>query len=533
MEVNRCFGCMEETLTYPCPHCGYDPKKQTERDYALRPGTILNGKYLVGSVLGQGGFGITYICFDLALEQKVAVKEYFPSAHVTRHNSAGNGLHWYITEQAKIAQSSGLEMFLKEARKMTRVATIPQVVQVRDLFQENGTAYIVMDFIEGETLMRRLKRTGSLTWEKTEQLLLPVIEAMEQVHKAGLIHRDLSPDNLMLQKDGSVKILDLGAAKDLNINSGASSMQVAKSGFSPLEQYVQRGGSGTWTDVYAIAATMYFTLTGVLPPSAIDRMENDTLRWDIPRLLSLPPNVLQAMKKAMALRHTDRTQTMAELAASIRSNTARAEPRSGVPNKRWGKPIIWVVAAILAIILGISIFRSNQDEPVSIRDNTPSSPAQVAYTMPKETEPAPIIESQNTQPAVIETQSAQPTVPKGYLAYVDGSWENHTIHDGSFTLNTYSFVFSQKLQQCRELTVNLDVSMKAGTKCKNWQLWCRIDGQYKKIAKIDLPDGDGRTSQTITFDDPLTFDAVIITPTVIGSYSWSLGFTLTDVWVAE
>ncbi len=310
MEINRCFGCMEEIRGYPCPMCGYDPSGGG-LDYALRPGTILNGKYLIGKVLGQGGFGITYVGWDLALERKVAVKEYYPSGQVSRHPSTGNTLQWYNTEQARMSRINGQEMFLKEARKMTKVSKILQVVQVLDLFQENNSAYIIMEFVEGETLKEHLKKTGPLQWEDAKKIFLPVAEAMERVHKLGLVHRDLSPDNLMLQPDGDVKILDLGAAKDLNLNSGASSMQVAKGGFSPLEQYIQRGGSGPWTDVYAIAATMYYTLTGVLPPSAIDRMDRDTLNWDLPQLQKLPPNVLQALKNAMAIRAENRTQSMA------------------------------------------------------------------------------------------------------------------------------------------------------------------------------------------------------------------------------
>ena len=317
MEFTRCFQCMEETRHYPCPHCGYDPGAQSAFSYALRPGTILNGKYAVGTVLGQGGFGITYVGWDLALENKVAVKEYFPSAQVTRSLSTSGTLQWYNTESARVARESGKEMFLKEARKMSRVSEIPQVVRVRDLFQQNETAYIVMDFIEGKTLKDHLKKTGPLSWERAREIFLPAIEAMKRVHKAGLIHRDLSPDNLMLQPDGTVKILDLGAAKDLNINTGASSMQVAKGGFSPLEQYTQQGGSGTWTDVYAMAATIYYTLTGAVPTAAVDRIVKDTLRWDLPQLTALPEHVLTALQKAMVLQPDGRTRTMAEFAAQL------------------------------------------------------------------------------------------------------------------------------------------------------------------------------------------------------------------------
>jgi len=312
MELSKCLGCMEDLQGYPCPHCGYDPVKEKRPEYALPPETILAGKYLVGRVLGQGGFGITYIGWDLALERKVAIKEYYPSGQVSR-SPGTRSLTWYTNEPAVQAREDGMKMFLKEARKMVKADSIPGVVRVLDLFQENGTAYIVMDFVSGETLKTRLQKTGPMTWTQAAPIFRPAIRAMEQVHQAGLIHRDLSPDNLMLTPNGDVKVLDLGAAKDLNLNSGASSMQVAKSGFSPFEQYTQRGGSGPWTDVYAMAATLYFTLTGKLPPVATDRVDEDTISWDIPCLDTLPGAALAAMKKAMAVSAKQRTQSMEEL----------------------------------------------------------------------------------------------------------------------------------------------------------------------------------------------------------------------------
>ena len=317
MEFTRCFQCMEEITGYPCPNCGYDPAKCPSQSFVLRPGTILRGKYVIGAVLGQGGFGITYIGWDLALERKVAVKEYYPMGQVSRNAANSNTLEWNTSEQARLAQGGGMDYFLKEGRKMARVADIPQVVNVLDIFQENETAYIIMNYSQGQTLKTYLKRNGPLGWAEAETIFLPVVNAMEQVHKAGLIHRDLSPDNLMLLPDGSVKILDLGAAKDLNINTGASSMQVAKHGFSPLEQYLQRGGSGPWSDVYALAATMYYSLAGVLPLPSVDRMAEDTLRWDLPQLTALPENVLTALQRAMAISPKARTQSMAEFASQL------------------------------------------------------------------------------------------------------------------------------------------------------------------------------------------------------------------------
>lgn len=303
---------MEPSQGNPCSRCGFDSQRPSGMEYALPLSTILAGKYVVGRVLGQGGFGITYIGWDLALERKVAIKEYYPSGQVSRSQGTRN-LTWYTTEQANAARKSGMEMFLKEARKMVKVDNIPGIVRVLELFQENGTAYIVMEFVEGETLKARLQKTGPLSWSQAKTIFEPVVHAMAQVHRAGLVHRDLSPDNLMLTTDGSVKVLDLGAAKDLSVNSGASSMQVAKSGFSPLEQYTQRGNSGPWTDVYAMAATIYYTLTGKLPPNAVDRLDHDTLSWSEPGLTALPPAALAALEHAMEVQISDRIQTMDEL----------------------------------------------------------------------------------------------------------------------------------------------------------------------------------------------------------------------------
>lgn len=357
MVIDRCYGCMEELTVYPCPRCGYAPASDILH-YALRPGKILNGKYLLGKVLGQGGFGITYIGWDLQMERKVAIKEYYPSGYVSRR-AGTDAIFWYSSEDAQIAMQDGQSMFLREARKMSRVTGISQVVRIIDVFQENDTSYICMDFIEGCTLKDHLKKVGPLSWEQTKIIFLPIMNAMEQVHKAGLIHRDLSPDNLMLQSDGDVKILDLGAAKDLNLSTGKSSMKVAKSGFSPLEQYVQQGNSGTWTDVYALAATMYYSLTGILPPSAIDRMDRESLDWDLPQLRVLPPAALEAMKRALVIRYPDRTQTMADFSSELmQTNPVKSVTNDPIiypvqQKKKWWIPIVAVVFLMVSAFVVI------------------------------------------------------------------------------------------------------------------------------------------------------------------------------------
>lgn len=345
---NYCYGCMEELTSYPCPGCGYSPQYGTA-SYALQPGTILQGRYLIGRVLGQGGFGITYMGMDLHLQRKVAIKEYYPARFVSR-KSGSSEVIWYSGEDALNARQEGLEMVLKEARKISKASHIGSVVQVFNIFQENRTAYICMDYVEGQTLQQKLKTGGPLSWDAAKSLFFPVLHAMEQVHRLGLIHRDLSPDNLMIQPDGTVKILDLGAAKDLSQNSGQTTMQVAKNGFSPLEQYMQAGNSGSWTDVYAAAASLYYALTGVRPPSAIDRVNSDPLRWDLPRLQALPPHVLNALKQAMAVHYGDRIQTMEDFLQKLQSKSA--------PKKRFRKqmrPAIAALAAVLCLLMVIFV----------------------------------------------------------------------------------------------------------------------------------------------------------------------------------
>ena len=351
----------------------------------LPMGSILAGKYLIGRALGQGGFGITYIGWDMALERKVAVKEFYPSGQVSR-TQGSTSLVWYSTEVARQTKQDGMGMFLKEARKMSRADGVPGVVRVQDLFQENNTAYIIMDFVEGQTLKSQLKKTGPMPWSQAKNIFLPAIQTMERVHRLGIIHRDISPDNLMLTPDGSVKILDLGAAKDLSINSGLSSMQVAKSGFSPWEQYLQQGGSGPWTDVYSMAATIYYTLTGKLPPNAVDRANQDTISWTEPGLQTMPPSVLAALQKAMAVQSRYRLQSMESLEKGLFEEIkpapapkAESIPPKAPQKKETRKPAgkRWLIpaAAVLVLCLGAIVLRPHKapTSPVPTQSTTAST----------------------------------------------------------------------------------------------------------------------------------------------------------------
>lgn len=315
MEINRCMNCMSELKNEEsvCPVCGFDNRKIEQPPFALRCNSILHGRYLIGKVLGKGGFGITYIGMDLMLEVKVAVKEYFPTGEATRDQGGSSALRWEYSQDSMTMRRKGYDSFLKEARKMAKLDQIPTIVRVRDIFLENATAYIVMDYVEGTTLKEKLQKYGTMTFSECMDLLRPMMKDLAKVHKQGMIHRDISPDNIMVQKDDSVRLLDLGAAKDMTAVQGPKSQMVTKKGFSPLEQYMDAGKIGPWTDVYALCATLYYCITGKVLPAAIDRIDQPKLRLPDTMKESLPQTVKDALKAGLSLKAAERIQSVEEL----------------------------------------------------------------------------------------------------------------------------------------------------------------------------------------------------------------------------
>ena len=268
MTFDRCFGCMErmETLDEICPNCGFDITQYDEAEFALRLGTILHGRYVIGKVLGKGGFGITYIGYDMSLDIKVAIKEYYPEGFVGRDARQSAKLSWYSTRTGVQSAIKSRDSLIKEARNMAKTDTLPTLVRVRDVLVGNETAYLIMDYVEGETLKNLVINRGTLSYEEVCTYLFPIMEDLSKIHEKGIIHRDISPDNIMIEANGQVRLLDLGAAKDLYRGNGtqgkvneqvpASTQMVLKHGFSPMEQYRTHGGIGPWTDVYAMTATI-------------------------------------------------------------------------------------------------------------------------------------------------------------------------------------------------------------------------------------------------------------------------------------
>ena len=307
--MKYCPYCMNEIEGDVCPVCG---KSRTGPFPAhhLQPGTVLQGKYVVGAALGEGGFGITYIGKNINLGLRVAIKEFYPNGFVNRATVVSNNVTCTDNETAKNIFEKGKTRFLDEARILARFAKEDGIVSVYDLFEENNTAYIVMEYLEGQTLKAYLQSKGKLTPEETLRLLTPVLITLETVHKAGLIHRDISPDNIMLT-GGKVKLLDFGAARD---TAGNKSLSVLlKHGYAPEEQYRRKGQQGPWTDVYALCATIYKCITGITPDDAPDRRENDELKPPSALGVSVDGTFEAALMKGLGVHACDRYQTVGEL----------------------------------------------------------------------------------------------------------------------------------------------------------------------------------------------------------------------------
>ncbi|MCD7802344.1 MAG: leucine-rich repeat domain-containing protein [Clostridiales bacterium] len=322
-----CPTCMElqSGNATTCPACGH-PLQVENEVHQLSVGTVLRERYLVGKVLGEGGFGITYIGMDLTLDAKVAIKEYYPTSAANRHHSesadisVNTGLYAEQFEQGKAK-------FLTEARTLAKFSTEPSIVGVRDFFQENRTAYIIMDFLEGVNLGQYLQTHGPMSFQECFALLQPVMDAMGKVHAQGLIHRDISPSNLMLLNSGTVKLLDFGTARAVDYTGGNSVSVILKPGYAPEEQYLSHGSQGPWTDVYALCATIYKLITGKTPENAMNRLSHDTLACPSSLGADIPPAQERVLMKGLAVRREDRIQSMDELKQSfLRAATAPVEP---------------------------------------------------------------------------------------------------------------------------------------------------------------------------------------------------------------
>lgn len=320
----NCMAEIEDGVTQ-CPKCGGNVNIQNQ-PYQLPVLSILHGRYLVGRVLGAGGFGITYMGYDLSLEFNVAIKEYYPQTLAGRYN----GIAVTTTGDTAAQFAQGRREFLDEAKRVHQFYGDESIVRVIAVFYENNTAYMVMEYIDGSTLSTYMRENGCFAgFDELYSKLRPVMLSLSRIHDAGIVHRDISPSNLMIDKQGKIRLIDFGTARNMNEEGERSVSVVLKHGFAPPEQYTKHGRQGAWTDVYAMCATIYKLLTGVTPDSAPDRSFAGTeLKAPSRYGVKIAAAQEQVLKDGMALQIERRIPDMKELIRRFDSAAPKKAERS-------------------------------------------------------------------------------------------------------------------------------------------------------------------------------------------------------------
>lgn len=376
----RCLGCMYQ---YDgdfevCPLCGYIQNTAAKEVYHMEPGIVIAGRYRIGRVIGSGGFGITYIGYDLILEKRVAIKEYLPSEFATRMPNQTVVTIYSGEKQEQF--EAGMKKTLDEAKRLAEFQQTPGITQIFDFFEENNTAYIVMEYLEGETLKARLSAVGTMSVEEAQQIILAVLGALKTVHKKDIIHRDIAPDNIYLLSNGEVKLLDFGASRQVTTTHSKSLTVILKPGYAPLEQYQSGGNQGSWTDIYALAATFYKMITGIRPLESPERRMKDTLKEPSKQGIAINKNVENALMNALQVRIEDRTQSAEEFEEALyspnverREATVEREDMGHWPF--WLKAVSAAAASVVLVIGGLIVvgrignFQIQETEAFQLEEN--------------------------------------------------------------------------------------------------------------------------------------------------------------------
>lgn len=332
--------------------------------YQLFPGTLIGRRYRIERILGEGGYGITYYATDLRLDLPVAVKEFFPGFWVSRYTERGTWVH--CRPEAGADFEAGLEKFHKEAQVLSSLHRIPEIVLVRDYLEENGTAYLVMEYLDGQNLKQMTDGFGGrIPPDVLLPLMKPIFSALEKVHERQLIHRDLSPDNLMMLDNGLVKILDFGNARATGSNQ--SMTMAMKEGFAPPEQYRTKG-QGAWTDVYGICATIYYCLTGRKPTQALDRLMGVPFPTLTELGVELPEYQEKAIMQGMELLMENRIGTIGQLMELLYEEQETRSTREQVMEGNGEEITVATRAVVLGNIASEEVCaHDGEKEPVGFR----------------------------------------------------------------------------------------------------------------------------------------------------------------------
>lgn len=370
----RCLNCFnlfdivysDKEESEVCPYCGYCEGTPPKELYHLYPGVgLYNNRYVIGTCIGFGGFGITYKAWDNVLETVVAVKEYYPTGLVQR--VPGKPQVIIYTGESKEEYMQGLERFLDEAKNMAKFVDNPNIVHVDAFFEKNNTAYLVMEYLPGMTLKSYLKsKGGRIGCEEVIPIADAVITALKEIHAGGIIHRDISPDNIMLCNDGRIKLLDFGAARFSDADQERTRSIILKPGFAPPEQYQAKSKQGPWTDIYALCATVYRAITGVLPDESVNRVIEDTVQSPIQIYSDIPERISNTVMKGMSIYPEIRFSNVDELKKALDGEKKVMEPKKELRVRRMKRTITVGIALLVVVSMSLYVYNMYKNKKADV-----------------------------------------------------------------------------------------------------------------------------------------------------------------------
>lgn len=360
--MDRCLSCMKEYNNdtargkgNTCPFCGYEKGTPSEEIYHLNPGTILRDRYVLGVVIGFGGFGITYKAWDKNLETVVAVKEYYPTSLVQR--IVGENKVSIYAQSRKKEFYAGMTRFMSEAKNMARFAEVPNIVHVNNYFEENNTAYIVMEYLDGITLNQLLEDKGKLTGQETLEIMFPVMNALHALHSENILHRDVSPDNIFICNDGQIKLIDFGAARFSDVDNEMTRSIILKAGYAPVEQYRAKSMQGPFTDIYAVGATIYRCVTGEVPEESVSRALEDKLKAPAEIDETIPKYISEAVMKSMALSPEIRFASLPQFKKALEKKKVVKGAKREIKARKIRRAIIVFVFIVIIVVGGVGAYQ--------------------------------------------------------------------------------------------------------------------------------------------------------------------------------
>ena len=367
---NLCGNCFSELNGEVCHNCGYKNSADIQEPYALAVGTVLKGRYLLGKTIGKGGFGITYLSYDILHDKTVAVKEYFPRGVAVR--ASDNISVEVLTSEQANAFNEGQEKFSSEASMLSKIKNCSEIIEIFDVFGENGTAYFVMEFVNGVTLKEYTSSNGTITANQAVYILKKLLPSLDILHKHNIIHRDITPENIMLCLDGDVKLIDFGSARYFSEDKKDNYSVILKPGFAPLEQYQRNGNQGAWTDIYSLALSLYYGMTLNIPYDPMTRLDDDASFCR--ELEAIPEKLRGIIRKAANVRKEDRYSTARELLDDVEKCGIEEKGFKITRKEKNGKPSFFVrykkkiftafiaLAAVAAIIIAVPFVKKVIDD---------------------------------------------------------------------------------------------------------------------------------------------------------------------------